>query len=128
MKRLVLLVAIAALAAPAIAAPVDDLIGTWECTVPGSPPTKTPPIVWFGPATADGKAVDTTVDLDGFARTVSGISDLAADADGWWKIQPQDGESFMVKPLPPVGKAVVPAMTLKQGATSYHCLRLPRYI
>ena len=103
----------------------DELIGTWECTVPGAPPTKTPPIVWFGPANTDGKAVDATVDLDGFARTVSGISDLAADADGWWKVQPQDGQPFLVKPLPPEGKAV-PAMALKQGSESYHCLRLPR--
>ena len=125
MKRLVLLVAIATLAAPVFAAPADELIGTWECTVPGAPPTKTPPIVWFGPANTDGKAVDATVDLDGFARTVSGISDLAADADGWWKVQPQDGQPFLVKPLPPEGKAV-PAMALKQGSESYHCLRLPR--
>lgn len=128
MQRLILAAALAALIAPAHAGPADDLIGTWECRVPGAAPTKTPPIVWFGPATADGKAIDTTVDLDGFARTVSGISDIATTADGWWRVQPQDGTAFMVKPLPPVGAKATPAMSLKRGEASYQCLRLPRVV
>jgi hypothetical protein len=105
--------------------PADQLVGTWECRVPGAAPTKTPPIVWFGPAQASGKMIETSVDLDGFARTVSGISDIVPDANGWWRIQPQDGPAFMVQPLPAHGKT--PAMSLRRGNASYSCLRLPRY-
>jgi hypothetical protein len=126
--RLFVLLA-AALALPAAAAlptPADELVGTWECRVPGAAPTKTPPIVWFGPAEADGRMIATHVDLDGFARSVSGVSDIVPDANGWWKVQPQDGPSFLVQPLAPRGKT--PAMTLRRGGASYSCLRLPRYI
>jgi hypothetical protein len=122
MKRLVFFAAAIALGAPALAGPTDDLLGTWECRVEGAAPTKTPPIVWFGLGNAAAN-----VDLDGFSRTVYGISDVAADANGWWKVQPQDGQSFLVKPITPVGKAATPAMTLKRGDTSYNCLRLPNY-
>lgn len=128
MRRFLFLAA-AAVALPAAAAlptPADELVGTWECRIPGAPPTTTPPIVWFGPAQADGKLIATNVDLDGFARTVSGVSDIVPDAPGWWKVQPQDGPAFFVQPLPSRGK--IPAMSLKRGNTSYSCLRLPRYI
>jgi len=127
MRRLVCLVAAAAAAAalPALAAPADDLLGTWECRVPGGPPTKTPPIVWFGPAQSSGATAGTMVDLDGFARTVYGISEVVSDAGGWWKVQPEQGEPFLVQALPPRGNT--PAMTLRRGAASYNCLRLPRY-
>lgn len=127
MRRFLFLAA-AAVAAPAIGAlpmPADELVGTWECRVPGGPPTKTPPIVWFGAAQTSGKMIETTVDLDGFARTVSGISDIVPDANGWWRIQPQDGPAFMVQPLPARGPTA--AMSLRQGSASYNCLRLPRY-
>jgi hypothetical protein len=127
--RRFLLLATAAVALPAAAAlptPADQLVGTWECRVPGAPPTKTPPIVWFGPAQTGGKMIETNVDLDGFARTVSGVSDVVPDADGWWKVQPQDGPAFLVQPLPARGQT--PAMSLKRGNASYGCLRLPRYI
>jgi len=76
-------------------------------------------------AKADGKVVDSSVDLDGFARQVSGISELAAEADGWMRVQPQDGAMFMVKPLGPMNKAGIQAMSLKRGDTGYRCLRLP---
>ena len=128
MRRFLFLAA-AAVALPATAAlptPADQLVGTWECRVPGAPPTKTPPIVWFGPAQTGGKMIETNVDLDGFARTVSGVSDVVPDADGWWKVQPQDGPAFLVQPLPARGQT--PAMSLKRGNASYGCLRLPRYI
>ncbi len=118
-------VAAAAVALPALAAPADDLLGTWECRVPGGPPTKTPPIVWFGPAQTGGATAGTTVDLDGFARTVYGISEVVSDAGGWWKVQPEQGEPFLVQTLPPRGST--PALAVRRGAASYNCLRLPRY-
>jgi len=118
--------AAAAVALPALAAaPADDLLGTWECRVPGGPPTKTPPIVWFGPAASGKNVVATTVDLDGFARTVSGLSDILPEPDGWWKIQPESGSPFSVQPVGSRGKT--PAMTLRRGQSSYNCLRLPLY-
>lgn len=119
-------VALAALPLAAPAGPADQLLGTWECRVPGAEPTKTPPIVWFGAAQSGGKTVETAVDLDGFARQVSGISDLAPDADGWLRVQPQDGTVFMVKPLGQTGKQGSHAMSLKRGGTAYRCLRLPQ--
>ncbi len=128
MKRLALLAALMALVAPVRAGPAHELIGTWECQVSGAPPTKTPPIVWFGEANADGKRIDSAVDLDGFARTVSGVSDLASDTKGWWTVQPLDGVSFMVKPRPPLGKQTAGAMFLKLGQASYNCRRLPSLI
>ena len=128
MKRFALIAAAAAFVAPAYAAPVDELLGTWECRVPGAPPTNTPPIVWFGSAQSDPKIVETTVDLDGFGRTVSGLSEVAPDADGWWKVQPEDGQPFNVKPLGPTGKHSAPAMMIRHGPASYRCLRLPQLV
>lgn len=128
MRRFLFLAAAAA-ALPATAAlptPADQLVGTWECRIPGAPPTRTPPIVWFGPAQADGRMIATNVDLDGFARTVSGVSDIVPAEAGWWSVKPQDGPAFLVQPLGSRGKT--PAMTLRRGNASYNCLRLPRYI
>jgi len=126
MTRFLLLVAAAAFALPAAAfRPADELVGTWECRVPGAPPTKTPPIVWFGPTNPGGTSMPTIVDLDGFSRTVSGLSDIVPAPDGWWRIQPESGEAFAVQPLGPIGKT--PSMTLRHGKRSYNCLRLPLY-
>jgi len=127
MRRPALAVLIlAAVALPAsAAAPADDLLGTWECRIPGAPPTKTPPIVWFGPAQSTGATAGSTVDLDGFARTVYGVSEVVSDAGGWWKVQPEQGEAFLVQTLPPRGQT--PQMSLRRGSASYNCLRLPRY-
>lgn len=126
MTRIVLLAAAAAFALPAFAfRPADELVGTWECRVPGAPPTKTPPIVWFGPTVSGGYVAPTIVDLDGFARTVSGLSDIVPDPDGRWRIQPESGPAFTVQPLGPLGKT--PAMTLRRGNSAYSCLRLPLY-
>lgn len=125
MKRLALLVcAAAAVPAASFAQDTALLVGTWECRVPGSAPTKTPPIVWFGGAYADGKIVPTTVDVDGFARQVYGLATVTAAAGGWIQIQPPDGQPFMVKPLSPPGQPS-PAMSLKRGDTAYDCRRLP---
>ena len=126
MKRLTLLAGVVLAALPAVASAQDTarLVGTWECRVPGAEPTRTPPIVWFGGAYSEGKIVPSAIHLDGFARAVSGLSNVAAAADGWIQIQPQQGEPFTVKPLGHAGDRV-PAMTLRRGNASYHCLRLP---
>lgn len=129
MKRTMLAACAALAAAATLAAPAsagtEDLIGTWECRIPGAEPTRTPPIVWFGAARADGKVVQTTVDLDGFARTVAGLSDVSADADGWLRVQPESGPAFAVKPLGAANKQRIPAMSLKRAGATYRCLRLP---
>jgi hypothetical protein len=126
MKRLATL-ACAALAALPVAGLAQDtalLVGTWECRVPGAAPTTTPPIVWFGGAYADGKIVPTTVDVDGFARQVYGLSNVSAAADGWIQVQPPEGQPILVKPLSPPGQNA-PAMSVRHGGASYHCRRLP---
>lgn len=127
MKRLLAPVCALLLVCPAAAPanPAEALAGTWECRVPGAEPTRTPPIVWFGAARSDGKVLDTAVDLDGFARQVSGISDLVAEPGGWLRVQPQDGAAFSVRPLG-ANRQGVAAMSLRRGATAYHCLRLPQ--
>lgn len=125
MKRLAMLAfAAAALPAAGLAQDTALLVGTWECRVPGAAPTKTPPIVWFGGAYADGKIVPGTVDVDGFARQVYGLSNVTTADGGWIQIQPQEGQPFMVKPLSPPGQRS-PAMSLKRGDASYDCRRLP---
>ena len=80
MKRLTLLAGVVLAALPAVASAQDTarLVGTWECRVPGAEPTRTPPIVWFGGAYSEGKIVPSAIDLDGFARAVSGLSNVAA--------------------------------------------------
>jgi hypothetical protein len=129
MKRLATLAcaALAALPAAGFAQDTALLLGTWECRVPGSAPTNTPPIVWFGGAYSEGKIVPSTIDVDGFARQVYGLSNVSATADGWIQVQPPEGQPFLVKPLSPPGQNS-PAMSLKRGDASYDCRRLPLII
>jgi hypothetical protein len=128
MKRFSVIAAAMMLAAPVFAAPADHLIGTWECQVAGAPVTTTPPIVWFGEAHSEGKRIETVVDLDAFAGAATGVADLASTGNGWWKVQPQDGESFLIKPVSPYGKDGKGAMLVKMGQSSYDCRRLKRVI
>jgi len=112
-------------AATAIAGPVDDMVGTWECRQPGVNYRNKPPILYVEAAST--KAPDKAafaLDVDGFTREVYGNSDVIADADGWWKITPAKGEPFMVRP-DTAAKSKTAAMDLKRAGASYHCLRLP---
>jgi hypothetical protein len=126
MNRLAMLAcaALAALPAAGLAQDTVLLVGTWECRIPGSAPTNTPPIVWFGGAYSGGNIVPGTVDVDGFARQVYGLSNVTTADGGWIRIQPQEGQPFLVKPLSPPGQNS-PAMSLKRGDASYDCRRLP---
>ena len=129
MKKLARITAFAAAfsipSLPAHAGPAGHLVGTWECQVAGAPPTPTPAIVWFGGASSEGKWIDSVVDLDAFAGAASGVSDLSSGAHGWWRVRPQEGTAFMVKPLAGAKDAGA-AMLLKLGQSSYGCRRLPR--
>jgi len=112
-------------AATAIAGPVDDIVGTWECRQPGVNYGNKPPILYVEAASA--KAPDKAafvLDVDGFTREVYGNSDVTADADGWWKITPAKGEPFMVRP-DTAAKSRTPSMELKRTGAGYRCLRLP---
>jgi hypothetical protein len=126
MNRLAMLAcaALAVLPAAGLAQDTGLLVGTWECRIPGSAPSNTPPIVWFGGAYSGGKIVPDTVDVDGFARQVYGLSNVTAADGGWIRIQPQEGQPFLVKPLGAPGQ-YSPAMSLKRGDASYDCRRLP---
>jgi hypothetical protein len=112
-------------AATATAAPADDMVGTWECRQPGVKYGNKPPILYVdtGTAKAPGQAAF-ALDVDGFTREVYGISDVTADADGWWKISPAQGEAFMVRPEG-MTKSRTASMELKRAGASYRCLRLP---
>jgi hypothetical protein len=112
-------------AAAATAAPADDMVGTWECRQPGVNYRNKPPILYVDASpnkTPDQAAF--TLDVDGFTREVYGNSNVTADADGWWKISPAQGESFMVRPEG-ITKSRTASMELKRAGISYRCLRLP---
>jgi len=112
-------------AGAAVAAPSDDMVGTWECRQPGVNYRNKPPILYVD--TASAKAPDKAafaLDVDGFTREVYGNSDVTADADGWWKISPSQGEPFMVRPQGTL-KSKTASMELRRAGTTYNCLRLP---
>jgi len=112
-------------AGSAVAAPSDDMVGTWECRQPGVNYRNKPPILYVDAASA--KAPDKAafaLDVDGFTREVYGNSDVTADADGWWKITPSQGEPFMVRPQGTL-KSKTASMELRRAGTTYRCLRLP---
>ncbi|MCX7891375.1 MAG: hypothetical protein N2544_03255 [Burkholderiales bacterium] len=109
------------------AADIASLYGTWECRIPGSAPTRTPPILWLAPGTgaAQGQLV---VEVDGFARDVAGLADVAALDGGWFRVSLPDGKTLLVREgVAPRGRRA-PSMELRRGenAPVYRCLRLPR--
>jgi hypothetical protein len=115
------LIAAALLALPftALAGPADDVAGTWACRTPGVDHGNTPPILYLGAA----QGSPTTIDIDGFSRSVSGLGDISAGADGWWTITPPEGSAFSVR-LEPAGRSGRGAMQVRYGANAYRCFRV----
>ena len=105
--------------APAAAGPADDVAGTWACRTPGVDHGNTPPILFLGAAQGDPGVID----VDGFARSVSGLGDIKAASDGWWTITPPNGAAFAVR-LEPAGRSGRSAMQVRYGANAYRCYRV----
>jgi hypothetical protein len=117
--------ALAAAAAPGYTQEgVQSMAGAWECRLPEHAGSKTPPILYIG-ATKTGDAMRADlVEVDGFARAVSGMAKVAAADGGWTVVTPEAGAPFFVRPE----KAGAPAaMTVKrsEAGAAYRCLRLP---
>jgi hypothetical protein len=112
-------------AASAFAQPTDNMVGTWECRQPGVQYGHKPPILHVeGSITRDSSRASFALDVDGFVREVFGLSEVTADADGWWRITPKQGEAFMVRPEG-VTKSRTASMALRRAGANYRCLRLP---
>ncbi|MCL4800449.1 MAG: hypothetical protein KJ025_12740 [Burkholderiales bacterium] len=115
----------AAAAAPAHAqANVQSLAGAWECRQPEHVGSTTPPILYIGVARSGGEVRSDLVEVDGFARAVSGMAKVSAADGGWTQVAPESGAPFLVQPG--TGGAHG-AMTVKRSpnGTPYRCLRLP---
>jgi hypothetical protein len=95
-----------------------DLDGTWACRTPGVDHGTTPPILFLGAA----QGSDTVIDVDGFARGVVGIGEVAADANGWWKIVPPQGPAFLARPE--TGRTARPAMQVRYNGADWRCFRV----
>jgi hypothetical protein len=121
-QRLALLVAALA-AGPAGASPAGDIGGTWECRQPGVQYRNRPPILYV----ADSQSSQVTIEVDGFAREIYGRSEVLADADGWFKVKPAQGQEFLIRPAGVTAKEKTAAMGLSfaDGKPDYRCLRLP---
>jgi len=112
-------------AATAVAQPTDHMVGTWECRQPGVQYRNKPPILYVeGSITKDSSRATFALEIDGFVREVYGFSEVTADADGWWRITPKQGEAFMVRPEG-VTKSRTASMALRRAGATYRCLRLP---
>ena len=122
MQRLAFLVAALA-AAPVGASPAGDIGGTWECRQPGVQYHNKPPILFV----ADSASGQVTIEVDGFAREIYGRSEVLADADGWFKVKPTQGQEFLIRPMGVTAKEKTASMglTFADGKPDYRCLRLP---
>jgi len=128
-KRATIIAAlVAAIAMPALAQEsVQFMAGAWECRLPEHQGSKTPPILYIGVARAPGGDVRTDlVEVDGFARAVSGMARVAPADGGWVQVSPEAGQPFFVRSLSD-GKGALRAMSVKrsESGAAYHCLRLP---
>jgi hypothetical protein len=128
-KRATIIAAlVVAAATPALAQDsVQFMAGAWECRLPEQAGSKTPPILYIGIAHEQGGGIRTDiVEVDGFARAVSGMARVAPGDGGWVQLTPEAGPPFSVRSVND-GKGGLRAMSVKRdesGAT-YHCLRLP---
>ncbi|MGC2519772.1 MAG: hypothetical protein WA373_11780 [Burkholderiales bacterium] len=112
---------------PAVAAPLDEIAGTWECRLPGVEYNRKPPILFVGAAETKDPDQPVVADVDGFAREVYGRSNITPDQDGWWKVTPAQGQAFLIRPGG-TGKSKTAAMDLRRTGGkegTYRCLRLP---
>jgi hypothetical protein len=111
------------LAATAAAQPTDSMLGTWECRQPGVQYRNKPPIL-FVEGSRDPSRANVALEVDGFVREVYGLSEVTADAGGWWRITPKQGEPFTVRPEGST-KTKTASMALRRAGATYNCLRLP---
>ena len=67
------------------------------------------------------------IEVDGFAREIFGRSAVLADADGWFKVKPAQGQEFMIRPEGVAAKQKTASMGLRftDAKGDYRCLRLP---
>jgi len=120
------LLAAVCIAGPAVAAPLDEIAGTWECRQPGVEYHMKPPILFVGGAAATDPNQPIVADVDGFTREVYGASTIAPDQDGWWKVTPAQGQAFLVRPEG-AEKSKPAAMEIRRtgsGEGRYRCLRV----
>jgi hypothetical protein len=111
-------------ACPALAASsAGDISGTWECRQPGVQYRNKPPILYVADAGSDR----VTIEVDGFSREIYGRSEVLADADGWFKVKPAQGQEFLIRPEAALAKQKTASMGLSfaDGKTDFRCLRLP---
>jgi hypothetical protein len=109
-------------ACPAAASPAGDIGGTWECRQPGVQYRNKPPILYV----ADSGSDRVTIEVDGFAREMYGRSEVFADADGWFRVKPAQGQEFLIRPQAQTKeKTASMGLSFADGKTDYRCLRLP---
>jgi hypothetical protein len=110
-------------AGSALGSPAGDIAGTWECRLPGVQYRNKPPILYVADTGSDQVAIE----VDGFAREIFGRSSVLADADGWFKVKPAQGQEFMIKPEGVAAKQKTASMGLRfaDAKNDYRCLRLP---
>jgi hypothetical protein len=103
------------------ASPAGDIAGTWECRQPGVQYRNKPPILYVADA---GEQL--SIEVDGFSREIYGRSEVLADADGWFKVKPAQGQQFMIRPEG-AAKQKTASMGLRfaDAKNDYRCLRLP---
>ena len=100
-----------------------DIAGTWECRLPGVQYKGKPPILYVADAGPD----QVTIEVDGFSREIFGRSEVLADADGWFKVKPAQGQQFQIRPEGMSAKQKTASMNLRfaDAKGDYRCLRLP---
>src|SRR6266850_275080 len=89
------LAALAGACPAAAASPAGDIAGTWECRQPGVQYRNKPPILYV------------------------------ADAGGWFKVQPAQGQQFMIRPEAVKQKTASMGLRFADAKNDYRCLRLP---